>query len=204
MPGRSGCPRALVRGDPGRLRQVLINLVGQRDQVHRRGRGRTSACVLDARDRNACDVALRRHATRGSASRRDQLDRLFQPFYQVDASITRKYGGTGLGLAISRQLAEMMGGEIGVASEAGQGLHVLVHRSSGEAARRPATQEVIGPEDIRGARILVVDDHRDQPAGAQGVVAVPGTAVSRRPRTAHRPWRASAGPLQREIRSGSP
>ena len=54
--------------------------------------------------------------------------RLFEPFYQADTSTTRKFGGSGLALAISAQLVELMGDEIGVTSQPGRGLHVLVHR----------------------------------------------------------------------------
>jgi CheY-like chemotaxis protein len=82
--------------------------------------------------------------------------RLFQPFTQADASTTRKYGGTGLGLAISRQLAEAMGGEVGVRSVPGQGstfwFTVRVERIA-------LTHDSVISAQLRGRRALCVDDH---------------------------------------------
>jgi CheY-like chemotaxis protein len=147
---------SLVRGDPGRLRQTLLNLVGnaikftEEGEVHIRVR---------STEETETHVTLRFDVTdTGIGIPADSLDRLFQSFYQVDASITRKYGGTGLGLAISRQLAEMMGGRIGVTSEVGKGStfwFTVVLEKQPDAQDK----QVLVPEDIRGARILVVDDH---------------------------------------------
>ncbi|GAB6060095.1 response regulator [Desulfonatronum parangueonense] len=85
----------------------------------------------------------------------DKLDDLFQSFSQVDASITRKFGGTGLGLAISKQLAEMMGGEVGVESVEGQGstFWFTVRLGLAKAAQKPE------PADLRDVRTLIVDDN---------------------------------------------
>ena len=99
-------PDALV-GDPGRLRQVLVNLVGnaikftERGEVVRPGRGRAIADGATTRH-----AALRGHATPGIGIPPDKHAAIFQPFEQADGSTTRKYGGTGLGLAISPRLVE--------------------------------------------------------------------------------------------------
>jgi len=147
---------SLVRGDPGRLRQALLNLVGNAIKFTEEGEVHISVRATQETDTH---VTMRFDVTdTGIGIPTDRLDRLFQSFYQVDASITRRYGGTGLGLAISKQLAEMMGGRIGVASEAGKGstfwFTAVLEKQPG--AR---DEEVIIPEDVRGARILVVDDH---------------------------------------------
>jgi two-component system sensor histidine kinase/response regulator len=147
---------SLVRGDPGRLRQALLNLAGNAIKFTEEGEVHIRVRATQETDTH---VTMRFDVTdTGIGVPTDRLDRLFQSFYQVDASITRKYGGTGLGLAISKQLAEMMGGRIGVASEAGKGstfwFTAVLEKQPG--AR---DQEVIVPEDVRGARILVVDDH---------------------------------------------
>ena len=106
----------------------------------------------------------------------EQQAALFQPFTQADGSVTRKYGGTGLGLAISRQLVELMGGSIRVASSPGEGstfrFEVRVGRGVGAAAEPPAP---VGS----GARVLVVDSNAVFAAGRR--VAVRGTRLHRGP-----------------------
>ncbi|MBK8165459.1 MAG: response regulator [bacterium] len=109
---------AVVRGDPTRLRQVLVNLVGNALKFTAAGEVviRMRAAAVKAGPGLRFEVA-----DTGIGIRKDRLDALFEAFTQVDASTTRMYGGTGLGLAISRRLVEMMGGCIGVASTPGAG-----------------------------------------------------------------------------------
>lgn len=148
-------PRHL-RGDPGRLRQVLTNLVGNALRFTERGEVsvRVAPVQIDK------DAATLRFAVRdtGIGIPREKLPYIFEKFMQVDASTTRKYGGTGLGLAISRRLIQLMGGEIGVESEIGQGstfwFIVRLQRQHLIAERAP-----LPPADLHGARVLIVDDN---------------------------------------------
>jgi signal transduction histidine kinase/CheY-like chemotaxis protein/HPt (histidine-containing phosphotransfer) domain-containing protein len=110
---------ALLCGDPGRLRQILINLAGNALKFTHQGEVVVRASLVEE---TGADVLLNFSVRdTGIGIPEDKLGILFDKFTQVDASTTRKYGGTGLGLAISRQLAELMGGQIGVRSEAGKG-----------------------------------------------------------------------------------
>jgi CheY-like chemotaxis protein len=145
----------LLRGDPGRLRQILTNLAG--NAVKFTHSGEVSIHVT-LESETPEDVLLRFSVTdTGIGIALEKQKVLFQKFSQVDASTTRKYGGTGLGLAISKQLAEKMGGEIGVRSEAEKGSEFwftvrLVKQSS------PAVETVPTSSDLGGVRALIVDD----------------------------------------------
>ena len=136
-------PTAL-RGDPGRLRQVLTNLVGNAIKFTERG----EVIVLRRereREPRARSSSASRSATPASASRRPPGSNLFQAFTQADGSTTRKYGGTGLGLAISKQLVELMGGRDRRREQAGQRLDLLVHRALRKTGQRSAPDRRNGP-----------------------------------------------------------
>lgn len=111
-------PSALI-GDPSRLRQVLLNLTTNAIKFTQKG---TVKITVELIKQTAQHCELKFNVTdSGIGIPTDKINRLFKAFSQVDASTTRQYGGTGLGLAISKKFVELMGGEIGVISEAGQG-----------------------------------------------------------------------------------
>jgi signal transduction histidine kinase/CheY-like chemotaxis protein/HPt (histidine-containing phosphotransfer) domain-containing protein len=147
---------SLLIGDPGRLRQVLINLVDNAVKFTQKGEVLLRVSLEEEDDAQA----TLRFAIRdtGIGIPQDRMNRLFHSFSQVDASTTRKYGGTGLGLAISKSIVEKMGGRIRVESEEGKGSTFWFTAVFGkQPVGRKASPGVF--EDIRGRRILVVDDN---------------------------------------------
>jgi CheY-like chemotaxis protein len=143
-----------LRGDPGRLRQILLNLVG--NAVKFTGKGEVVVRVsLDAETQTHAVVRFVVTDT-GIGIPENRMDRLFKSFSQADASITREYGGTGLGLVICKRIAEMMGGQIGVESEDGKGSTFWF---TAVMEKQPERKEALSPllHDIHGKRILVVD-----------------------------------------------
>jgi CheY-like chemotaxis protein/nitrogen-specific signal transduction histidine kinase len=148
-------PRA-VRGDPGRLRQILTNLLGNAIKFTEEGEIVLRADLTEERDTT---VLMRFEVTdTGIGLTPEQQERLFRAFSQADTSTTRDYGGTGLGLTISKQLVGMMGGEIGVESERGKGSTFWFTMW---LEKQPAGAQV-GPSsrtDLRDVRILIADDN---------------------------------------------
>jgi len=146
-----------LQGDPTRLRQVLVNLGSNAVKFSDAG-SVTLGLALQSQDGQ--DVVLHgwvRDSGPGLAA--GEMERLFQPFTQLDASTTRRHGGTGLGLTISRQLVEHMGGRMWVDSQPGHG--ATFHFTA--RLQLPAQPRPMAPrrEDWRGKRLLIVDDHSD-------------------------------------------
>ncbi|GLU52783.1 response regulator [Dyadobacter frigoris] len=147
-----------IVGDSLRLRQVLINLVGNALKFTQQGE--VYILVTLGKEDTAGELQLRFGVKdTGIGIAADKLDGLFNPFSQVDSSTTRKYGGTGLGLAISEKLVRLMGGEITVSSEPEQGstFSFTVKTRTGTKILAPYTNYNMGEQ--KGKQILVVDDN---------------------------------------------
>jgi PAS domain S-box-containing protein len=151
---------ATVRGDGGRVRQILLNLAGNAVKFTGEGSITLRADLLPTRPGGDALIVRFEVEDTGIGITPDDADRLFQPFTQADASTTRTYGGTGLGLAISRQLTEAMGGTIGALGEPGQGSTFWCEIPF-ESPR--GTGPSTAPDNA-GLRILVVGAGPDRPA----------------------------------------
>ncbi len=141
-------PNTLI-GDPGRIRQVLLNLVGNALKFTEEGSVTVRVTAKSA------DVVRFEVTDTGIGIPEDKIASLFQAFSQVDASTTRKFGGTGLGLDISRRLVVMMQGTIGVSSRLGDGSTFWVELPLQPAASQAAED----PRVLAGRRMLIVDDN---------------------------------------------
>ena len=147
--------RWLFVADPGRIRQVLMNLIGNAIKFTPSGH-----VVVAVREGEVIDGRVRLRVEvrdTGIGIPADRINALFHPFTQVDASTTRRYGGTGLGLSICRQLIGMMNGTIGAESEIGTGSTFWFELTLPVEPDR--TQRVPAPDVLRGVRVLIVDDN---------------------------------------------
>jgi signal transduction histidine kinase/CheY-like chemotaxis protein len=175
-------PKAVV-GDPLRLGQVLLNLVGNGVKFTERGAVEVS---VDVAARDADGVTLR-FAVRdtGIGMTPAEADKVFTPFVQADGSTTRRYGGTGLGLVISRRLVELMGGELSVESAPGAGSTFVF------SVRLSVAREVLAPASppagaargagpgaaLAGTRLLVVEDNHVNQEVTKAILESEGAAV---------------------------
>jgi two-component system, sensor histidine kinase and response regulator len=145
---------AAVRGDPGRMRQVLVNLVGNAIKFTDRGE---VVVRLEISQRWEEGMRVRLTVTdTGIGIPEASKARIFESFSQADSSTTRRYGGTGLGLAISKQLVVLMGGRIGFESKSGQGAQFWIEVPFEHAPDAPQRASRL---DLTGVRLLIVDDN---------------------------------------------
>ncbi len=144
-----------LQGDAGRLRQILINLTGNAIKFTSKGEVVVQA-ELQSESPTTATISFA-VIDMGIGIAPEHQSKLFAPFTQVDASTTRNYGGTGLGLAICKQLVSLMGGEIGVESELGQGSKFWFTVPFTKRLSNVSAVQDIGC--LKGRRLLVVDDN---------------------------------------------
>ena len=147
-------PRELL-GDPGRLRQIVMNLAGNAIKFTERGEI-VIQVTLDTQSEREATIRIAVTDT-GIGICEEAREKLFQSFSQADGSTTRKYGGTGLGLAICKRLVEMMGGTIGATSQPGQGScfwFTVCLRKHAKALRSGEPFAAV----LAGLHVLIVDD----------------------------------------------
>ncbi len=145
-----------LKGDPGRLRQVIVNLMGNASKFTEEGEIELRLQVREEReDRLTLHVVVR---DTGIGIPVDKLESIFEPFRQADGSTTRRFGGTGLGLAICKQIVRLLGGDIWVESEPGKGsrFHFTAQMEIAEAAEPPRFETV----SLSGKKALIVDDNQ--------------------------------------------
>ncbi len=169
-----------LRGDPLRLRQILLNYISNAIKFTHQGKIIVHASILEEA---ASDCLVRFDVQdSGIGMSEAEVAHLFQPFQQADTSTTRNYGGTGLGLAISKQLAELMGGEVGVESRPAQGSTFWFTARLGRGTDKAAmVQEAPPPLDlslIKGAAILLVEDNLFNQQVARELLEEAGAAVT--------------------------
>ena len=183
-----------MKGDAGRLRQILLNLAGNAIKFTARGEVSLEIQVLESGPngtRVRCEVR-----DTGIGIPADRLGALFIPFMQVDTSTTRRFGGTGLGLSIVRQLVELMGGQTGVHSTEGVGsVFWFTAQFAPASSRGPPAYPA--PASIQGRRLLVVDDNATNRKVLMGQLLLCAGWSPCRPARLMRRWRCCARPTRR-------
>jgi CheY-like chemotaxis protein len=165
---------ARVQGDPGRFRQILINLMGNAAKFTDIGEIELSIDVKEETEQNItlhCSIR-----DTGIGLEESKFDTIFDKFKQADGSTTRKYGGTGLGLAISRSIVSLMNGTLWVESEVGKGTTFHFTSVMGKTVNMEFRK--VTPSDLRGKRILVVDDNMVNNEILKDILLKGGVAVT--------------------------
>jgi PAS domain S-box-containing protein len=171
-------------GDPHRLGQVIVNLVGNAVKFTEQGEV-TLVTAMAGRDGERMRLRFEVRDT-GMGLTAEQIPKLFQPFTQADGSTTRRFGGTGLGLSICKQLVELMGGEIWCESTAGQGSRFCFtawfstcpeQEEHSLAAEALEVGGKMGAFDFAGCRVLLVEDNETNQQLALALLAKTGVGV---------------------------
>jgi PAS domain S-box-containing protein len=178
-----------VIGDNTCLRQVLLNILGNAIKFTDDGQVVLSACKCHPSDRSELKFCVK---DTGIGISEDGIKRLFKPFSQVDASLTRRYGGTGLGLAISKRLVELMGGRIWAESELGKGsiFHFTITTEPvyAQKAIQMIESKQNAPRSLNDLQVILAEDnpinqrimlHMLKKIGIQADVAANGLEVLR-------------------------
>jgi PAS domain S-box-containing protein len=148
----------VVRGDSSRLRQIVVNLIGNAIKFTEQGEVALTVQVEAEESDNQTLHFTVSDTGIGIPAEKQKL--IFQPFAQADSSTTRKYGGTGLGLSISKRLVSLMGGKMWIESEVGRGTH-FHFTARLKTSKRPLEAVTVAPlEALKGVRVLIVDDNR--------------------------------------------
>ncbi len=164
-------PRA-VRGDPTRLRQVLMNLIG--NAIKFTDQGEVVVLVTAAASDGAAKLTFAVRDT-GIGIAAEHIGSVFKEFTQADSTMTRRYGGTGLGLAISQRLVRLMGGELAVTSEIGRGSEFSFTLALPVESAPPTRRT--GLATLGGRRMLIVDDNQTNRRILREMLAAEGIKV---------------------------
>ncbi len=147
----------IIIGDPNRLRQIMSNLLSNAVKFTERGQIKLSVSGQNLGGAHEIRFAVQ---DTGIGISQDQMDRLFQPFSQVDATVTRNYGGTGLGLVISKKLVELMEGRIWAESKLGKGSTFYFTIKAETAPGDPKAHLARDQPQLVGKNVLIVNDNR--------------------------------------------
>ena len=150
---------AVILGDAGRLRQVLLNIVGNAVKFTQSGEVVVQVTLEAGRSEDGRVALHFRVSDTGIGIPQEKLTQVFQAFTQADATTTRRYGGTGLGLAIAQRLIELMNGRVWVESTVGVGSTFHFTAAFEPAPDVPAPARALKPRELEGLRVLVVDDN---------------------------------------------
>jgi two-component system, sensor histidine kinase and response regulator len=160
---------AFIVGDPSRLRQIILNLVGNAVKFTEKGEVAIKVHAQLLQDRSVTLHFTVRDTGIGIAP--EKLESIFDSFSQADTSTTREFGGTGLGLSISRRLLQMMGGQIWAESTPGKGSSFHFMACFAIAAASSTAKQISATTSILvGVRVLIVDDNRTNRRILEGLV----------------------------------